>query len=473
MSDEFQSASSFLYVSNIERQVLGAAISSQDTLQFVLEHMKPEYFYDRLHTEIMQLFIDITTESKQIDLLVIIERLRKSKSLLSTGLNYVADMASAFYTMRSQLSEHCDIIKQYYFRRRVVEINQKYALSQMEQESDPIECYNNQQQELLDLHQQMLTERVDSIANISASLRQEIDNAANGIVSQNITPTGLKALDNIIIGLFPTDLILIGARPSMGKTALALSIIMHFCQQGKAVKFYSLEMPKNQIVARLVAMLSGVSYEHVKRARLDTQQQQLMLNAVETISKWKLYIDDRAGLSPIALRSSSQQDSAQGKNIDLIVVDYIQLMGVGSFEGNRNVGVGIASSTLKIMAKDLQVPVIALSQLNRSVESRAGGDKRPILADLRDSGSLEQDADMIMFLFRAEQYGVTMYEGGGDLSTIGIAELNVAKNRNGELGLAMLNFKKEITLFTDLEAKMQAGSVYQVFIDDNEGENPF
>lgn len=464
MQDEFKSAASFLYVSNIEKQVLGASISTPDTLNFVLEHMKPVFFYDKLHIDIMQVLIDITSEGKLPDMLLVVERLRKKKSLGSTGLTYIADMSSSYYVMKSQLSEHCDIIKQYYFRRSLVEINQRYAQIQLEQDGDPVESYDEQQQVMMQLMQEVRSERAASTANVVTMVRQQVANAANGIVPANILSTGLKALDNVIVGLFPTDLILIGARPSMGKTALILSIVMSVCRRGKAVRIYSLEMSSAQLISRLAAMLSGVSFEAVKRANLTREQEAKINAALDEINKWKLYVDDRAGLSFHQIRSSSIQDQSTGKDVELIVVDYIQLMNLGKDSSNRNLGIGTASTGLKNLAKELDIPVVVLSQLNRSLEARP--DKRPTLADLRDSGSLEQDADMVLFLYRAEQYGMTHYTD--DTSTVGVAEINVAKNRNGELGLAITKFEKEITKFSDLEENALAA-----YYEEDTDENPF
>lgn len=466
MQDEFKIAAGFLYVSSIEKTVLGAAISTPDTLNFVLEHMKPEFFYDKLHVDIMQVFVDLSTEGKQPDLLIVAERLRKKKSLGVTGMAYLADMAGAYYTLRANLAEHCDIIKQYYFRRSIVELNQKYTLQQMEQKGDPIQSYDEQQREMLQLLQEVKSDKSKTTQHVISIVRQQVQDAANGIVPTNIISTGLKALDKILVGLVPSDLILIGARPSMGKTALALSMLMHACRMGKAVKMYSLEMPSSQLIARLAAMISGVSFGAVKRGNLTRDQEAKYNAALDEISKWKLYIDDRAGLSFNQMRSSAIQDEATGKAIDLIMVDYIQLMDLGKNAANRNLGVGMASSGLKVLAKDLDVPIIVLSQLNRSVETRTTGGNRPQLSDLRDSGSLEQDADVIIFLYRAEQYGLTRYDD--DTTTVGVAELNVAKHRNGELGLAITKFEKEITLFSDLEETALAA-----YYEEDANENPF
>jgi replicative DNA helicase len=257
-------------------------------------------------------------------------------------------------------------------------------------------------------------------------------------------PTGFSRLDELLSGMQKSDMLVLAARPSMGKTAFALSIARHAARQGKSVGVFSLEMAAHQLVLRLISADSGIGLQSLRSGRLDSRQVQDVIRKVDDLMNAQIYIDDSAGLTPVEFRAKCRRMKAE-HNVDLIMVDYLQLMHAPKAE-SREREISMISHTLKAVAKELDVPVLALSQLNRTLEGRA--DKRPMLSDLRESGSIEQDADVVMFIHRPEYYKIMAFEDGR--STENIAEIIIGKQRNGPTGEVRLFYKKEHASFHDL-----------------------
>ena len=262
-------------------------------------------------------------------------------------------------------------------------------------------------------------------------------------------PSGLTALDRLTSGWQKSDLVIIAARPAMGKTALVLTMARNAAVDfGKPVAVFSLEMSSLQLVTRLMASESEIASEKLKKGNLEEYEFQQLTDKTRKISEAPLFIDDTPGLSVFELRAKARRLKEQHK-IELLVVDYLQLMTAGGEgKGNREQEIATISRSLKGLAKELEIPVIALSQLSRAVETR-GGDKRPQLSDLRESGAIEQDADMVMFIHRPEYYNITEDENGG--STLGVAELIIAKHRNGPVDSAKTRYIGHFTKFVDLD----------------------
>jgi replicative DNA helicase len=266
-------------------------------------------------------------------------------------------------------------------------------------------------------------------------------------------PTGFTQLDQLLSGLQPSDLVIVAARPSMGKTAFALSVAREASRRGKAVGIFSLEMSAQQLVLRLISADAAVGLQALRSGRLSNAEMHEIVTRVDSLMNAQIYIDDSAGLSPVEFRAKCRRMKMEHK-IDLVMVDYLQLMHAPKAE-SREREISVISHTLKAVAKELNIPVIALSQLNRTLEARA--DKRPMLSDLRESGSIEQDADVVMFIHRPEYYKITAFEDGR--STENIAEIIVGKQRNGPTGDIRLFYQKELAAFHDLTFNRDAFDV--------------
>ncbi|MBP3332244.1 MAG: replicative DNA helicase [Tidjanibacter sp.] len=300
-----------------------------------------------------------------------------------------------------------------------------------------------------------------------ARLDKAIEEASKNTSSMNGVPSGFTAIDRITLGWQPSDLIIIAARPSMGKTAFVLSMARNVVlEHNKAVAFFSLEMSAYQLMMRLFVSESGLDSKDIRSGRLSPEDWNKLEQATKPLSDAPLFIDDTPALPINEFRSKARRLKTQ-YDLQLIIIDYLQLMSAGSSEtkGNREQEVAFISRSLKAIAKELNVPIIALSQLNRTVESR-GGTKRPQLSDLRESGAIEQDADIVAFIHRPEYYGLTEDESGA--STAGLAEIILAKHRNGETTDIKLRFRKEQARFMDLdEATVPAAEDYGTI--DSEG----
>jgi replicative DNA helicase len=278
---------------------------------------------------------------------------------------------------------------------------------------------------------------------------EKIENTQNSEGEFSGVPSGITSLDRITSGWQNSDMVVIAARPAMGKTALVLTMARNAAIDfGKPVAIFSLEMSSLQLVTRLIASESELSSEKLKKGELADHEHQQLIDKTRSLAEAPLYIDDTPGLSVFELRAKARRLKEKHK-IELIIIDYLQLMTAGGDnKGNREQEISTISRSLKGLAKELEVPVIALSQLSRAVESR-GGDKKPQLSDLRESGAIEQDADMVMFIHRPEYYGITEDAEGND--TRGIAELIIAKHRNGPVDTAKARFVEKITRFVDLD----------------------
>jgi replicative DNA helicase len=257
-------------------------------------------------------------------------------------------------------------------------------------------------------------------------------------------PTGFTQLDQLLSGLQPSDLVIVAARPSMGKTAFALSIAREASRKGKSVGVFSLEMSAQQLVLRLISADAQIGLQSLRSGRLSQSEMHGLVTRIDDLMNANIYIDDSAGLSPVEFRAKCRRMKIEHK-IDLVIVDYLQLMHAPRAE-SREREISMISHALKAVAKELQVPVMALSQLNRTLESRA--DKRPMLSDLRESGSIEQDADVVMFIHRPEYYKIATFEDGR--STENVAEVIVGKQRNGPTGDVRLFYQKELAAFHDM-----------------------
>ena len=414
-----------------EKAVLGALLTNGSNMGAVVDTvtsiLKSEDFYRDAHRIIYDAILEIVHANKTADFITVGEELDRRKRLDAVGgLAYITSLANE--SVSYNVEEHAKIISEKAQLRRLIDAGNKIVGMTYAGEDEPTAILNKAEQMVLDVSGQ--TQSESSFAAIGEvvlsnldklNALQQHDGAITGV------PTGFKDVDHIFNGLQKSDLILVAARPAMGKTAFTLNIAQNVTMlYDKTVAFFSLEMGKEQLVGRILSSVAGVSSEKLRRANMDPADWEKVIAAADRMSKSKLFIDDTPGLTVQDMRSKLRRLKVE-HGLDLVIVDYIQLMqGRNSGKGseNRQQEVSEISRNLKLIAREFNVPVIALSQLSRSVESRP--DKRPVLSDLRESGSLEQDADIVIFLYRDKYYDENSEKGDN-------AEVLIRKNRNGSV----------------------------------------
>lgn len=433
-----------------EKAVLGALLTngsnSGAVVDTVTSILKSEDFYRDAHRIIYDAILEIVHANKTADFITVGEELDRRKRLDAVGgLAYITSLANE--SVSYNVEEHAKIISEKAQLRRLIDAGNKIVGMTYAGEDEPTAILNKAEQMVLDVSGQTQSESSFALigevvlSNLDKlNALQQHDGAITGV------PTGFKDVDHVFNGLQKSDLILVAARPAMGKTAFTLNIAQNVTMlYDKTVAFFSLEMGKEQLVARILSSVAGVSSEKLRRAyNMDPTDWEKVIAAADRMSKAKLFIDDTPGLTVQDMRSKLRRLKVE-HGLDLVIVDYIQLMqGRNSGKGseNRQQEVSEISRNLKLIAREFNVPLIALSQLSRSVESRP--DKRPVLSDLRESGSLEQDADIVIFLYRDKYYDENSEKGDN-------AEVLIRKHRNGSVGTVELQFIGELTQFRDVE----------------------
>jgi replicative DNA helicase len=349
---------------------------------------------------------------------------------------------------------HARIVLERFLKRQLIKVAGEIAQQCYDETTDALDEVDRAEQRIFEVAEKRLRRSYSGMKKLTKDAIERIFSMSAG-EGDGITgvPTGFTQLDQLLSGLQPSDLVIVAARPSMGKTAFALSVAREASRRGKAVGIFSLEMSAQQLVLRLISADAAVGLQALRSGRLSNAEMHEIVTRVDSLMNAQIYIDDSAGLSPVEFRAKCRRMKMEHK-IDLVMVDYLQLMHAPKAE-SREREISVISHTLKAVAKELNIPVIALSQLNRTLEARA--DKRPMLSDLRESGSIEQDADVVMFIHRPEYYKITAFEDGR--STENIAEIIVGKQRNGPTGDIRLFYQKELAAFHDLTFNRDAFDV--------------
>ncbi|MBR6831348.1 MAG: replicative DNA helicase [Tidjanibacter sp.] len=452
---------------DLEEAVLGALMLEKDSIVTTQEFLSPSAFYKEAHQIIYTAIEELSADLKPIDLMTVSEKLRQKKQLkLIGGAQYLASLTQKVASA-SHLEYHASIIAQKHVQRELIRASTDIQRRSYDESTDVTELIDFAESEIFKITESNIKRDVQTAKNVWAKTIAAIEEASKNTSSMNGVPSGFTAIDRITLGWQPSDLIIIAARPSMGKTAFVLSMARNIVlEHNKAVAFFSLEMSAYQLMMRLFVSESGLDSKDIRSGRLSPEDWNKLEQATKPLSDAPLFIDDTPALPINEFRSKARRLKTQ-YDLQLIIIDYLQLMSAGSSEtkGNREQEVAFISRSLKAIAKELNVPIIALSQLNRTVESR-GGTKRPQLSDLRESGAIEQDADIVAFIHRPEYYGLTEDESGA--STAGLAEIILAKHRNGETTDIKLRFRKEQARFMDLdEATVPAAEDYGTI--DSEG----
>lgn len=424
-----------LYDVDAERSVLGAIIIKPDIAYEVMDKLRADDFYRQQHRLVFLALVAMVQKKVPVDIVSITEQLKEAGHLDKVGgIPFITQLANVTPTA-ANVMHHADIVLQYSKRRQMMAVAEELRAAAMNLEGEP--GIDDVQEKLskISMHDDHdVMGMMEQMLAFTEWMNERRERAGAGVMS------GFASLDLITHGWQDESMHILAARPSMGKTALALNFAANAAKKGKHVAFFSLEMSKEQVEARLIAAESGVSSDKIMNPYLLKDDDWApILKAQDAISKWPMYIIDSGAETPHDLAAKARQ--VQGKyGLDMIVIDYLQLMSGDGRKGseNRTQEVSYISRRLKVLAKELKVPVLALSQLSRSVENRT--DKRPILSDLRESGAIEQDADVIMFLYREDYYYPER--------NTGITELDVKKNRNGAIGKVYLKFVAPLTRFT-------------------------
>lgn len=432
-----------------EKAVLGALLTTENAFDVVSTILKTEDFYRDGHRIIYEALMRIIHNNKRADLILLVEELEKMKKLdVVGGIAYVTSLteeASAAFNVE----EHARIVSDKAQLRRLIDVGNKIVGMGYAGEEEAGQIVGEAERMVLNVSGQLKSESsFQSMGEIAIASMNDLYGKQKYAGALTGLSTGFRDLDAITNGLQKSDLILVAARPSMGKTAFTLNIAQNMSiRNKKCVAFFSLEMSKEQLVNRVLSSVSGVDSEKLRTATLSNEEWTQVIKAYEAMSEAPLYIDDTPGLTPQEMRAKLRRLKVD-KGLDLVIVDYIQLMqGRSSGNGeNRQQEISEISRNLKLIAREMNVPVIALSQLSRSVESRT--DKRPILSDLRESGSLEQDADIVIFLYRDKYYDENSEKGD-------ITDVLIRKHRNGAIGSVELMFIGELTRFRDVSRRSE------------------
>ena len=434
----------------LEEAVLGALMLEKDSIITVQEFLAPDSFYKPEHQTIYKAIEELSTELKPIDLFTVTERLKVQKKLKEVGgAAYLAQLTQKVGSA-ANVEFHAKIIAQKYVQRELIRSATEIQRRSYDESTDVTELIGYAEGEIFKVAEGHVKRSVQSAHDILARALSQIEEASKNSSSINGVPSGFTAIDKVTLGWQLSDLIIIAARPSMGKTAFVLSMARNIAvEHERGVGFFSLEMSSVQLMMRLIIAETGLNGSDVKSGRLTPEQWRHLEAATKPLGAAPLYIDDTPALSVFEFRSKARRLKMHN-NIELIIIDYLQLMtgGASSGNGSREQEVAFISRTLKAIAKELNIPIIALSQLNRSTELR-GGSKRPQLSDLRESGAIEQDADIVAFIHRPEYYGINTTEDGQP--TAGMAEIILAKHRNGAVCDVNLRFLKDQARFTDMD----------------------
>ena len=423
----------------VEKKLLSALmLKGGQAIPEVATLLTAEDFYRQEHKLIYKSMLKLSEEGKSLDYLIVEQALRESGDLEKVTRQYLLGLLPLEYTtLRAET--YAKIIRQKSLMRQLMMAGKKLAVAASDERNPIEEVLSYAEKEILSISNRQVASGFEGVGEIIQRSFERINYMHEHRGETSGVKSGLYDLDKILNGFQKSDLILLAARPSMGKTALALNIAAN-ASRAKVVAMFSLEMSKVQLGNRLLSTASGVNSQQLNTGNFSDEDTDRLLDGLERLTECKLYIDDTAGMGLMELRSKARRIKYE-RGLDMIIIDYLQLMQGGKAE-NRQQEISEISRTLKAMARELDVPILALSQLSRSVELRA--EKKPQLSDLRESGSLEQDADIVMFLYRDEYYNRDGAENKN------IAELIIAKNRNGPTTSLHLRFDKETMKFSDL-----------------------
>ena len=434
----------------LEEAVLGALMLDNEALSDTIDILKPEYFYKMEHQKIFDAIIVLFNESKPVDILTIIEQLRKAGELKNIGGAYYITELTNNVASSANTEYHARIIVEKFIQRSLIQISSNIIKDSFDETVDVFDLLSNAEQDLFGVTEGSLRKSYSKMSELISSAIHNIEELKNKEDGLSGVPSGFSRLDRVTSGWQKSDLVIIAARPGMGKTALALTMCRNIAiNHNTPVGIFSLEMSTDQLVNRLISSESEIPQNKLRKGNLEEYEFVQLHEKIKDLAEAPIYIDDTPGLSVFELRAKARR-LVKNHGVKIIIVDYLQLMTAGGNKnGNREQEISTISRSLKGIAKELKIPVIALSQVNRGVESRTSTSKRPILADLRESGAIEQDADIVTFIYRPEYYKIFEWENGDDSKAQ--AEIIISKHRNGSLENIRLKFISHLAKFSDLD----------------------
>ena len=425
-----------------EQAVLGSMLVDKDAVFTVIEILKPEDFYRNEHAEIYSAILDLCEANKPVDLLTLKEQLRiRGKYDVVNGFEYLASLTNPMYSI-SNVENYANIVWEKSILRKLIKAANTISKESYEATEDVIYITEKAEKEIFDIVQRKGGTSYSLIKDVLVDTFNNLEELAtreSGVIG---IPSGFVDLDAKTLGFMQGQLIIVAARPAMGKSAFALNLLTNAAvKSNKAVAYFSLEMSKEELVGRILASEAMVDSQKIRSGKLEDEDWISLTNASGSLSETKIILDDTSGFSPIELRAKCRKLKME-YDIGLVVVDYLQLMNASKTNVSRQADISEISRSLKVLAREISVPIIALSQLSRAPEQRP--DHRPMLSDLRESGSIEQDADMVMFLYRDDYYNP-------ETEKKNVAEVILAKNRAGQTGTTELLWLNQYTKFVNLD----------------------
>ncbi|MBG6062861.1 replicative DNA helicase [Flavobacterium petrolei] len=459
-------------VLDLEEAVLGAMMIDKKGVDDVIDILQPDAFYKEAHKHIFEAIVQLFTETQPIDLLTVSAQLKKNAKLELAGGDFYLIQLTQKISSSAHIEFHSRIILQKFIQRSLIRISTEIIEDSYDETTDVFDLLDRAESKLYEVTQGNIKRSSETAQSLVLQAKKRIEEIA-GQEGLSGVATGFDKLDKITSGWQPSDLIIIAARPAMGKTAFVLSMARNMAIDfGMPVALFSLEMASVQLITRLISSETGLSSEKLRTGKLEKHEWEQLSTKVKNLEKAPLFIDDTPSLSIFDLRAKARRLVSQ-HGIRIIIVDYLQLMtagGNGKGGGNREQEISTISRNLKALAKELNVPVIALSQLSRAVETR-GSSKRPLLSDLRESGAIEQDADIVSFLYRPEYYKIDEWDDDEASPTAGQAEIMIAKHRNGSIENVRLKFIGHLGKFDNLED--YSGGYDDLPSSMNQDDNPF
>ncbi|SJZ34482.1 replicative DNA helicase [Sediminibacterium ginsengisoli] len=437
----------------LEEAVLGAIMLEKSAFDTVTEIIKPECFYVEAHQIIYKAFQGLQQKSMPIDILTVVEELKMREQLDAVGGPYYVTKLTNSVVSTANIEAHARIVLQKFIQRELIRISSEIIGDAYEDSTDVFDMLDESETKMFNITNNYLKKNFDDIGNVLAKTINRIDELRTKTEDISGVPSGFSSLDRVTYGWQPTDLIILAARPAVGKTAFALNLARNAALHPTKpipVAFFSLEMGAGQLVQRILSAESEIKMEKISRGKLEEHEyQQLHTKGVKKLEVAPIFIDDTAALNVFEFRAKARR-LVNKHGVGMIIIDYLQLMsGTPDKNGSREQEISTISRNLKGLAKELNIPILALSQLSRAVETRKES-KMPQLSDLRESGAIEQDADMVMFIYRPEYYEINNNEMGE--STHGETHVRIAKHRNGSLETIKLRAKLEIQKFEEWDS---------------------
>ncbi len=464
-----------IYAPNIEKGILAALIHNNNLINIAIEKIKSsEYFYNSYNKVIYKAILDLFQKGHTIDLVTLTDYLKKHNKLEDAGgISYITEIVSDTISVVN-FDSYTELFLEKYTFRQLWETSLWMQKEISNKDIDARDLMQDVEQKIFELSQLNIQKGFIAVSDIVDQTLDTIENIATHSDAELIhtlgLPTGFVDLDNLIVGLLKNELLILAARPSMGKTAFALNLTLNAAEKYNVpVAFFSLEMDAMQLVERLLSSLTFINLKNLRSGHVSKEDRAKLAIKGEVLKELPIYIDDTPGQSILEIRSKARR-IVNEKNVGLIIIDYLQLIHSHYKTENRQLEISMISRSLKEMAKELSVPILALAQLSRAVEQR-GGRKKPLLSDLRESGSIEQDADVVLFLYRGEVYGFTTDETGQPLNNT--AEIIVGKNRNGPIGSAKLIFRKDVGKFENFYFMEENSTPISDQATDQAEESPF